>query len=90
MSVTLPADFESFVDQMVASGAYATREAVLHEALARLQNDHVRFQELKASFDEAIAELERGEAKPLDFAEIKRKVREQATLREQAARRDSG
>ena len=34
------------------------------------------FAELKASLDEAIAELDRGEGTPFDFDEIKRKGRE--------------
>jgi putative addiction module CopG family antidote len=87
MGITLPADLQSFVDQLVASGSYSSPEAVVREAMERLRNDQSRFQELKATFDEATAELERGEGKPLDFAEIKRKIREQAKQREQAALR---
>jgi len=81
MSISLPADLVPFVDQLVATGVYPTPEAVVRDAMERLRDDQARFQELKASFDEAVAELERGEGKPLDFAEIKRKVREQAAMR---------
>ncbi len=87
MSISLPSDLQTFVDQLVATGAYSSPEAVMREAMERLRNDQARFDQLKASFDEAVAELERGEGKPLDFAEIKRKVREQSKLREQAALR---
>lgn len=87
MSVSLPADLELWVDQLVGTGAYPSREAVVRDAIERLRNDQARFQELKGSFDEAVAELERGEGKPLDFAEIKRKVRDRARLQEQAAHR---
>ncbi len=90
MTITLPTELQSFVDQLVSSGAYASSEDVLREALARLRTDHARFQELKASFDEAVAELERGEGQPLDFAEIKRKFREQVKQREQAALSGTG
>ncbi|MCI0356900.1 MAG: type II toxin-antitoxin system ParD family antitoxin [Planctomycetaceae bacterium] len=76
MNVTLPSELQSFVDQLVASGAYSSPEAVVREAMERLRNEHAHFQELKASFDEAVAELDRGEGQPLDFAEIKRKTRE--------------
>jgi putative addiction module CopG family antidote len=82
MNLSVPAEFEPFVEQMVTTGVFPTREAVVREALERLRDDQARFAELKASFDEAVAELERGEGKPLDFAEIKRKVRELAAARQ--------
>jgi hypothetical protein len=43
--------------------------------------DQAKFDALKATFDEAIAELDRGGETPLDFAEIKRKGRELAAAR---------
>ena len=82
MSFSVPADFKPFIEEMVTTGVFPTPEAVVREALARLRDDQARFSELKASFEEAIAELDRGEGKPLDFAEIKRKVRELAAARQ--------
>jgi hypothetical protein len=41
-----------------------------------MRDDQAEFQSLKASLDEAVAELERGGGAPLDFEEIKRKGRE--------------
>ncbi len=75
MSVSVPSDLEPLVEQMVNTGIFSSPEAVIREALVRLHDDQSHFAALKASFDEAIAELDRGEGKPLDFAEIKRKVR---------------
>jgi hypothetical protein len=44
-------------------------------ALRDLYADKARFDALKATFDEAIAELDRTGGTPLDFEEIKRKAR---------------
>ena len=83
MNVALPSEFAPFVDQLVATGAFPTKEAVVAEALRRLQDDQEQFEALKASFDEAIAELDRTGGTPLDFAEIKRKGRELAARNRQ-------
>jgi hypothetical protein len=44
--------------------------------LLQMRNSRTKFEELKRTFDEAVAELEAGGGKPLDFEEIKRKGRE--------------
>jgi putative addiction module CopG family antidote len=75
MSVSIPSELGPFVDEMVATGTYPTPEAVVSEALRRWRDDRAKFEELKASFDEAVAELDRGEGKPLDFEEFRRKGR---------------
>jgi Arc/MetJ-type ribon-helix-helix transcriptional regulator len=75
MSLFVPADLEPLIQQLVNAGVFSSPEAVIREALVRLHDDQDHFAKLKTSFDEAIAELDRGEGKPLDFAEIKRKVR---------------
>jgi len=75
MSVSIPAEFRPLIDNLVASGAFATEDAVVTEALRRLLDDQARFEQLKGTFDEAIGELDRGEGTPLDFADIKRKAR---------------
>lgn len=76
MQISLPADLSEFVKQLVESGKYSSPEEVVAEALRRLQRHDREFVELKASLDEAIAELERGEGTPFDVEEIKRKDRE--------------
>jgi putative addiction module CopG family antidote len=74
MSVSIPAELRPLIDKLVASGAFATEEAVVSEALRRLLDDQARFEKLKSTFDEAIAELKRGDGTPLDFADVKRKA----------------
>jgi putative addiction module CopG family antidote len=76
MNISVPAEFMPFVNQLVASGGYTTADEVVCDALAQMRDRQAKFEELKASFDEAIAELDRTGGKPLDFEEIKRKGRE--------------
>ena len=81
MNPSIPPEFGPSVDELVATGVFPTAEAVVSEALRRLLEDQAKFDALKATFDEAIAELDRGGETPLDFAEIKRKGRELAAAR---------
>ena len=81
MNVSLPSEFASFVDELVTTGAFPTAEAAVSEALRRLKEDQANCESLQASFDEALAELERTGGTPLDFDEIKRKARALAARR---------
>lgn len=76
MNVSIPSEFAPFVDRLVEAGSYPSRDAVVSEALAQMRDRQSRYEQLKASLDEAVAELDRGEGKPLDFEEIKRKARQ--------------
>ncbi|MEX2173124.1 MAG: hypothetical protein WD872_02095 [Pirellulaceae bacterium] len=79
MDQTAPGEIDPFSE--------CSQSDAVREALKRLCDDPVRFSKLKATFDEAIAELERGEGKPLDFGEIKRKARELVAAREKSQSR---
>jgi putative addiction module CopG family antidote len=82
MYVTVPSDLVPFVDELVAHGTYASPEDVVRNALTNMRDRQARFDALKGSMDEAVAELDRGGGKPLDFDEIKRQGRERlATYR---------
>jgi Arc/MetJ-type ribon-helix-helix transcriptional regulator len=83
MHVTITSDLVPFVDQLIADGNFSTPDAAICDALKQLRDRQTWFDDLKASMDEAVAEYERGEAKPLDFAEIKRKAREMVAARGQ-------
>jgi len=75
MQIPIPSELIPFVDQLVQTGAFTSADAVIFEALRRMRDDRIAFDALKATFDEAVEELQRGEGGPLDFEEIKRKVR---------------
>jgi putative addiction module CopG family antidote len=76
MNIALPPEFVPFVDRLVAAGSYSTREDVVRDALAQMCDRQSKFESLKASIEEGIAELDRTGGAPLDFEEIKRKGRE--------------
>ena len=77
MRIELTPDMQEIVDELIASGRYASAEEVVVDALAHLRTWRT-IQDLGPAFDEALAECERGECTPLDFNEIKRKARELA------------
>ena len=84
MTISLPSDLQPFVDQLVAAGSYPSADAVVSEAVRRLRDNQIKFEELKASIAEAIEEVELTGGTPLDFEEIKRKAREYAASQRQA------
>ncbi len=60
MTVTIPADFTSFVDDEVASGRFRSTEEVLTAALSLLRERERRWDELKADIDEGIEAADAG------------------------------
>ena len=76
MSVTIPADLSPHVDMLISTGNYASTDAVVRDALTKLLERHHRVELLRLSIQDGIAEYERGECTPFDFAEMKRKARE--------------
>jgi putative addiction module CopG family antidote len=70
MSISIPAELGSFVEDMIATGAYPSREAVVTDALRQLQERRLRFESLKVSLREAQEEVARGEVEEFDVEEI--------------------
>ncbi len=70
MSISIPAELGSFVEDMIASGVYPSREAVVSDALRQLQERRLRLEELKSSLREAQEEVARGEVEEFDVEEI--------------------
>ncbi|MBA3414827.1 MAG: type II toxin-antitoxin system ParD family antitoxin, partial [Chloroflexia bacterium] len=60
MTVTLTPRIEAMVRQKLAAGAYGTADEVIEEAM-RLLEQRDQLERLRASLDEADAELDRGE-----------------------------
>ena len=67
----LSPDLERFVEQEVASGRYADREAVIAHALALLRRDR---EEAVAGIEAALADVAAGRVQPVDqaFDELRR------------------
>jgi antitoxin ParD1/3/4 len=75
MNISLPAELEEVVDRRVRTGRYGSASEVVREALRLLEERDrlrdLRFLELKRDVEAGVAELDRGEASPLDVARIK-------------------
>jgi len=84
MNIAISPDLQPFVDQLVAGGKFSTPDAAVCDALKHLRDRRAEFEELKTSFEEAIAEYERGESAILDFDEIRRKGQELSAERKRA------
>jgi putative addiction module CopG family antidote len=68
--VSIPAEFEAFAREQVASGRYASEAEVVADALKRYLADR---EALLALLDPAIEQLDRGEGRPFDGADTKRR-----------------
>jgi putative addiction module CopG family antidote len=79
LSTSLPPEFESYVQQAVAAGRYASTEAAVQEALRLLQDRDFKAQQLRQDVRAGFDQLDRGEGTTYDdagldalFAEIER------------------
>src|SRR5438034_863213 len=74
MEYHFTADLQSYVDEMIASGAYASvHDLVLHALYLHRDaelNRRRKYEELKKDIALGIEQLDRGEGKPLDLDEI--------------------
>jgi antitoxin ParD1/3/4 len=79
MSVRFPADVESNIQRMIESGRYGSEADVVRAALRLLDAREQRLQELRASIEEGLAAIDRGEGFELTrelMDEIDREVEE--------------
>lgn len=70
MSLSLPPDTLSFVDQMVASGRYASRDEVVVAAIDLMKRKREQMRALQDSLDEAAEQLENGDVSTLSLEEL--------------------
>jgi putative addiction module CopG family antidote len=73
MNVPIAPAFEAFVREQVASGRYSSEAAVVADALKQYLADR---EALLILLDPAIEQLDRGEGRPFDAEETKRRGRE--------------
>jgi len=84
MSVTIPTEFEAFVERAVASGRYRSEDEVLANALRLLSERERRWQALHDDIQAGLDDIERGDTAPLDVEDIKQRGRQR--LAERSAR----
>ena len=73
MNAPIPLEFEAFARRQVAAGRYASEAEVVADALRRYLSDRAA---LLALLDPALEQLDRGEGRPFDAADTKRRGRE--------------
>jgi putative addiction module CopG family antidote len=61
MALQFPADIETNIRELVATGRFKDEADVVREALRLLDSREQRFQELRASIQAGLAAIERGE-----------------------------
>lgn len=84
MTVTIPPEFEGFIENAVASGRYRSEAELVADAL-RLLRDHERqWHALREDIEIGLNELEQGDKTVLDVEDIQRRGRDR--LIEQSAR----
>jgi putative addiction module CopG family antidote len=73
MNVAIPPESEAFAREQVAAGRYASEAEVVADALKQYLADR---EALLALLDPALAQLDRGEGRPFDGEDTKRRGRE--------------
>ncbi len=74
MTISLPADLEQYVDRKVAAGAFASRDALVLEAVRLYRDLELRRELLKADIQAAIQQSDEGISGPLDIEAIRREL----------------
>ena len=77
MAESLPVDLEQYVGGKVASGAFASREEFLVEAVRVYRELDARHELLKADVRAAVDQADRGMSEPLDVEAIKQELAEE-------------
>jgi putative addiction module CopG family antidote len=72
MNVPVPPEFKTFAREQVAAGRYACEAEVVADALKQYLADR---EALLALLDPALAQLDRGEGRPFDAEDTKRRGR---------------
>ncbi|HEV3075560.1 MAG TPA: type II toxin-antitoxin system ParD family antitoxin [Thermoanaerobaculia bacterium] len=82
MDVHLPADLERLVQDKVTSGRYRSAEEVIRTALRALEEQDLALDARALAFKAEIGRrLASGPATPMDFAEVKRRIRAEVETR---------
>ena len=81
MRITLPPEIEGAVDGAVRSGEYASRSAVIEEALRDWRDKRTAKRDLKADVEAGIADIEAGRVRDFDAERIIRKGRQRLSQR---------
>jgi antitoxin ParD1/3/4 len=65
-AANLKDDPEAYIDALVKSGRYESRDAAMKEAVRLLEYKEKRLAELNAALDRGLADVEAGRVKPIE------------------------
>jgi Arc/MetJ-type ribon-helix-helix transcriptional regulator len=77
MTSQLPADLDQYVDEKIATGAFASRDAFVQEAVRIYRELELRHDLLKADIQVALRESDDEMSAPLDMEAIQRELVEE-------------
>jgi len=77
MTIPLPGDLEQYVEGKVAAGEFASRDALLLEAVRIYRELESRHELLKGDVEAALEQSGRGMSAPLDMEAIERELVEE-------------
>jgi Arc/MetJ-type ribon-helix-helix transcriptional regulator len=77
MNAPLPAELEQYVETKVAAGEFASRDALVLEAVRLYRELELRHDLLKADIQLAIKQSDEGMSAPLDIQAIQRELSEE-------------
>jgi antitoxin ParD1/3/4 len=77
MNAQLPAELEQYVEAKVATGEFASRDALVLEAVRLYRELELRHELLKADIQLAIKQSDEGMSAPLDVQAIQRELTEE-------------
>jgi antitoxin ParD1/3/4 len=84
MNVHLPAELERLVQDKVASGRYRSADDVISTALRALEEQDLALDARAQAFKgESERRLASGPATPMDFSEVKRRIRAEVEARKE-------
>ena len=81
MPMTVPVEFEAFVEQAIASGRYRSEEELFADALRLLSERERKWQSLRDDIQAGLDEVEQGHVAPLDVEDIKQRGRQRLAER---------
>jgi antitoxin ParD1/3/4 len=76
MTITIPLEFQGFIEHAVASGRYRSEAEVFADALQLLCDHDRRCDALRDDIETGLSELDRGEKTVVDVEDIKRRGRD--------------
>ena len=71
MTISLPPEWQKFIEEKVSAGQYSDANAVVVEALRAVRDREARLESLRREIQVGVDQADRGELSPWDPAQVK-------------------